>query len=96
MAKKRNLITDPDFVNVEIIARQTVVYSQTKTISRKRWEEIKATPEREITDGDGILAELLDLTDICDWEDFDINTIRLVDAVGKPIKPKDEYEGGRS
>jgi hypothetical protein len=82
-------------VRVEITAWQRVQYIQTITLDVEEWQRIKSIPEQELAERGGEMASLLDLSDVVDADDFEDDfEMRVVDKKGKPVKPKDQYNGG--
>lgn len=78
-------------VLVRITASQKVRYSQTITMSREDWEELKAEPGRRAAD---IVQDLINPADVFDADDIDDDfEVVVVDVNGKEIQPADSYTG---
>lgn len=79
-------------VKIRIQTSCKVTYDQIVEISRERWEALKATPEKEMEDeARSPLSDILDLKEICDWDDYDEPELTVVDDEGNPVKPDDYY-----
>jgi hypothetical protein len=83
-----------DQIRVRILAAQRVRYDQTVTMTPEEWAEFKATPAEDLQESGGGLEAWLDLANVSDAEDFDdFFEAFVVDATGKKVTPRDEYEG---
>jgi len=84
-----------DKIRIRITCEQTIRYNQIVEMTRNRWEQIKRMPECDMEDPSiSPLDGYLDLKDPVDWDDFEDVEMIVVDDDGKPVKPRDEYEGG--
>lgn len=58
-------------MEIRITCRQTVTYDQTLEITEEEWEDLKEVTERDIESSSvSPLGDLLDLTDVCDGQEF--------------------------
>lgn len=79
-------------LKIRITCSERVRYDQTVEMTREEWDELKATPAREMEDGDmSPLTSLLDLRDPVSSDEFDDIELDVVDDDNKPVKPADGY-----
>ena len=82
-------------VNIMITCEQKVRYAKTVTMSRKRWEDIKKIPDREMeNECTSPLSEFIDDHDIQDCDDYEDIEMVVVDENDDPVEPEDYYNGG--
>lgn len=89
------MTNENDKIRVRIMGSERMHYDQIVTMTRKEWEELKATPERDIVSSSfSPLNALVDVKDAYDWDGFENVEMAVVDDDDKPVKPEDCYEGG--
>lgn len=79
-------------IKVRIKAELKMQYDQTVEVTKEEWEKLKQTPERDMEcNAMSPLGDLLDLRDVCGWDDWEEPELEVVGDDNYPVEPPDYY-----